>query len=69
MATKPEQNRWSKPRCALTVSGLDLEKKIFSASGRGGAFFLTSLFIELITGLDETCPKTLLIVIAQPLDS
>src|ERR1700756_1570348 len=29
-------------------SGLDLETKIFSASGRGGAFFLTSLFIELI---------------------
>jgi hypothetical protein len=28
-------------------SGLDLERKI-SPSGRGGAFFLTSLFIELI---------------------
>src|ERR1035441_2611879 len=26
----------------LTARGLDLEKKIFSASGRGGAFFLTS---------------------------
>jgi hypothetical protein len=35
-------------RGALTVSGLDLETKIFSASGRGGGFFLTSLFIELI---------------------
>ena len=29
-------------------SGLDLETKIFWPSGRGGAFFLTSLFIELI---------------------
>ncbi|HTF71040.1 MAG TPA: hypothetical protein VK638_51075, partial [Edaphobacter sp.] len=29
-------------------SGLDLETKIFSASGRGRTFFLTSLFIELI---------------------
>src|ERR1700694_1958284 len=28
-------------------SGLDLETKIFSPSGRGGTFFLTSLFIEL----------------------
>src|ERR1700694_2831471 len=27
-------------------SGLDLETKIFSPSGRGGTFFLTSLFIE-----------------------
>jgi hypothetical protein len=27
---------------------LDLETTIFSASGRGRAFFLTSLFIELI---------------------
>jgi hypothetical protein len=35
-------------RGALTVSGLDLETKIFSASGRGRGFFLTSLFIELI---------------------
>src|SRR5208283_1135536 len=35
-------------RGALTVSGLDLETKIFSASGRGRIFFLTSLFIELI---------------------
>jgi hypothetical protein len=51
MATKPEQNLSSEPRGALTVSGLDLEKKIFSASGRGGAFFLASLFIELIEGL------------------
>jgi hypothetical protein len=31
-----------------TDSGLDVETKIFSASGRGRSFFLTSLFIELI---------------------
>jgi hypothetical protein len=31
-----------------TDSGLDLETKIFSPSGRGKTFFLTSLFIELI---------------------
>ena len=31
-----------------TDSGLDLETKIFSTSGRGRTFFLTSLFIELI---------------------
>jgi hypothetical protein len=31
-------------------SGLDLETKIFSPSGRGRSFFLTSLFIELIEG-------------------
>ena len=31
-----------------TDSGLDLETKIFSTSGRGKTFFLTSLFIELI---------------------
>ena len=30
-----------------TDSGLDLETKIFSTSGRGKTFFLTSLFIEL----------------------
>jgi hypothetical protein len=48
MVAKPEQDLSREPRGALPVSGLDLEKKIFSASGRGGAFFLTSLFIELI---------------------
>ena len=36
-----ERNRW-----ALTYSGLDLETKIFSTSGRGRTFSLTSLFIE-----------------------
>ena len=34
-----------------TDSGLDLETKIFSTSGRGKTFFLTSLFIELIDPL------------------
>ena len=33
-------------------SGLDLEKKSRS-SGRGGAFFLTSLFIELIDRVES----------------
>ncbi len=33
----------------MTDSGLDLETKTFSPSGRGRGFFLTSLFIELIT--------------------
>ncbi|MGB6474677.1 MAG: hypothetical protein WBF04_11420, partial [Candidatus Sulfotelmatobacter sp.] len=41
---------WITSRTASEVtkhSGLDLENKSHS-SGRGGAFFLTSLFIELI---------------------
>ena len=46
-ANKPEQNLSNAIGGALTVSGLDLETKIFSASGRGRTFFLTSLFIEL----------------------
>ena len=41
MDNKPTSSEVTKP------SGLDLEKKPRS-SGRGGAFFLTSLFIELI---------------------
>jgi len=36
----------------LQWSGLDLETKIFSPSGRGRTFFLTSLFIELIDSQD-----------------
>jgi hypothetical protein len=48
MANKPEQNLSSESRGTLTDSGLDLETKILSASGRGGAFFLTSLFMELV---------------------
>jgi hypothetical protein len=47
-ANKPERNLSSAIRGALTDSGLDLETKIFSESGRGRTFFLTSLFIELI---------------------
>jgi hypothetical protein len=51
MANKPEQNLSSESRGTLTDSGLDLETKILSASGRGGAFFWTSLVIELIERL------------------
>src|SRR5271156_478952 len=44
---KPE--RKGKPRAKHTpYSGLDLETKSSRPSGRGGSFFLTSLFIELI---------------------
>jgi hypothetical protein len=50
-ANKPERNLSSAIRGALTDSGLDLETKIFSESGRGRTFFLTSLFIELIDGV------------------
>ena len=44
MANQPEQSLSSKTRGTLTDSGLDLETQIFSASGRGRGFFLTSLF-------------------------
>jgi hypothetical protein len=44
-------NLSSESRGTLTGSGLDLETKIFSASGRGETFLLTSLFIELIEAL------------------
>jgi hypothetical protein len=47
-ANQPEQNLSIESRGTLTDSGLDLETQIFSASGRGETFFLTSLFIELI---------------------
>jgi hypothetical protein len=50
MANQPEQNLSTESRGTRPDSGLYLETKIFSASGRGGAFFLTSLFIELIDG-------------------
>jgi hypothetical protein len=49
MANKPEQTSPAN-RGHTYSSGLDLETKIFSASGRGRSFFLTSLFIELIKG-------------------
>src|ERR1700732_200195 len=48
MANKPEQNLSSESGGHTYSGGLDLETKTFSPSGRGGAFFLTSLFIELI---------------------
>jgi hypothetical protein len=48
MENKPQRSLSSEARGTLTGSGLDLETKILSASGRGGTFFLTSLFIELI---------------------
>ena len=46
-------------REAHTDSGLDFETKILSASGRGGTFFLTSLFIELI---DDSFRLTLKVI-------
>jgi hypothetical protein len=48
METTQKQNLSRKSRGTLTGSGLDLENKIFSASGRGRTFFLTFLFMELI---------------------
>jgi hypothetical protein len=59
MANKPRRTLSSESRGTLTGSGLDLETKIFSASGQGGNFFLDIPFIELIelstqTGTDYT---------------
>jgi hypothetical protein len=57
MENRPQRTRSSESGGTLTGSGLDIETKIFSASGRGGTFFLTSLFIELIevtATLDES---------------
>jgi hypothetical protein len=51
MANKPEQNLSHKSRGTLTEKWAGSRDKIFSPSGRGGAFFLTSLFIELIDAL------------------
>jgi len=59
MANKPEQNPSSESGGHTHSSGLDLETKIFSPSGRGGTFFLTSLFIELtdlVVGFGEKLP-------------
>ena len=54
-ADKPEQNPSSAIEGHLQSVGLDLETTIFSTSGRGRTFFLTSLFIELIDRvLNET---------------
>jgi len=52
MATS--QNKTSRAiEGTITDSGLDLETKIFSPSGRGRGFFLTFLFIELKTPPEE----------------
>jgi len=51
MANQPEQNLSMESGGTPTESGLEVETKIFSASGRGRTFFLTSLFIELISRL------------------
>src|SRR5450631_2924618 len=46
--TTQKRNLSRKSRGTLTVKWAGSRDKIFSPSGRGGAFFLTSLFIELI---------------------
>src|ERR1700747_24996 len=46
--TTQKQNRSRKSRGTLTVKWAGSRDKIFSPSGRGRTFFLTSLFIELI---------------------
>src|SRR5712692_10790778 len=48
MANNPEQNLSRTSRGTLTVKWAGSRDKIFSPSGRGRTFFLTSLFIELI---------------------
>ena len=56
MANNPEQNLSRTSRGTLTVKWAGSRDKIFSPSGRGGAFFLTSLFIELIDPDQRNCP-------------
>src|SRR6266581_5988490 len=46
--TTQKQNLSRKSRGTLTVKWAGARDKIFSPSGRGRTFFLTSLFIELI---------------------
>ena len=46
--TTQKQNLSRKSRGTLTVKWAGSRDKIFSVSGRGRTFFLTSLFIELI---------------------
>src|SRR6267378_1693536 len=46
--TTQKQNLPRKSRGTLTVKWTGSRDKIFSPSGRGRTFFLTSLFIELI---------------------
>jgi hypothetical protein len=48
--TTQKQNLSRKSRGTLTVKWAGSRDKIFSPSGRGRTFFLTSLFIELIEG-------------------
>src|SRR5450432_525345 len=48
--TTQKRNLSRKSRGTLTVKWAGSRDKIFSPSGRGRTFFLTSLFIELIEG-------------------
>jgi hypothetical protein len=50
--TTQKQNLSRKSRGTLTVKWAGSRDKIFSPSGRGRTFFLTSLFIELIERFD-----------------
>jgi hypothetical protein len=49
IANQPEQNLSSESRGHTYRRWAGSRDEILSASGRGGAFFLTSLFIELMT--------------------
>ena len=49
-------------------SGLDLETKIFSPSGRGRSFFLTSLFIELIDPVGQFSKEHFAALVGVPHD-
>src|SRR6266849_6676834 len=57
--TTQKQNLSRKSRGTLTVKWAGSRDKIFSPSGRGRTFFLTSLFIELIDlyGRSRTQPN------------
>jgi hypothetical protein len=50
MEATQKRNLSRKSRGTLTVKWAGSRDKIFSPSGRGRSFFLTSLFIELIEG-------------------
>src|ERR1035438_3799215 len=54
--TTQKQNLSRKSRGTLTVKWAGSRDKIFSPSGRGSTFFLTSLFIELIDPRFHTSP-------------
>src|SRR5450631_391874 len=51
--TTQKRNLSRKSRGTLTVKWAGSRDKIFSPSGRGRTFFLTSLFIELIDPVTE----------------